>query len=123
MLPESGAVMLTIMRMVVVLPAPFGPSKPNTLPARTFRLNSLTAVKSPKLLRTPASFTVMSLAAIDLCNLWIVLYTKSTPQVYRYRKRYACPSQLLNAGAVVALADRVVGRKRSNHNSACKVPG
>src|SRR6476659_2974944 len=64
MAPESGTVMLTIMRMVVVLPAPFGPSSPNTRPARTSRLSSLTAVNSPKLLLTRSSFTVVSLAAM-----------------------------------------------------------
>src|SRR5687767_1150966 len=66
MVPESGTVMLTIIRIVVVLPAPFGPRSPNTLPARTVRLSSLTAVNSPKLLVTPSSFTVTSFAAIKL---------------------------------------------------------
>ena len=60
----DGAVMLTIIRIVVVFPAPFGPSNPNTRPARTARLSSRTAVNSPKLLLTPSSLTVISLAAI-----------------------------------------------------------
>src|SRR6185436_19253662 len=66
MLPESGAVMLTIIRIVVVFPAPFGPSSPNTRPARTVRLSSLTAVNSPKLLLTLSSFTVISFD--DICS-------------------------------------------------------
>jgi hypothetical protein len=72
--PVSGAVMLTIIRMVVVFPAPFGPSSPNTLPARTDRLRSLTAVNSPKLLLTPSSFTVTSLAAIQLSPMFYEAY-------------------------------------------------
>src|SRR5258707_4677215 len=65
MLPESGAVMLTIMRMVVVFPAPLGPSSPNIRPARTARLSSLTALNSPKLLLTRSNFTVISLVAME----------------------------------------------------------
>src|SRR5260370_16763462 len=65
MLPESGAVMLTIMRMVVVFPAPLGPSSPNIRPAWTARLSSLTALNSPKLLLTRSNFTVISLVAIE----------------------------------------------------------
>src|ERR1044072_9032500 len=80
-LPVSGAAMLTIIRIVVVFPAPFGPSNPKTRPARTDRLSSLTAVNSPKLFVTWSSFTVISLDAIYLvfsslcflCLLWLSL--------------------------------------------------
>src|ERR1019366_8232972 len=44
--------MLTIMRMVVVLPLPLGPIKPKTLPSGTVRERSSTAVTSPKVLVT-----------------------------------------------------------------------
>ncbi len=37
-----------IMRMVLVLPAPFGPRKPNASPVRTSKSTASTAVKSPK---------------------------------------------------------------------------
>src|SRR5579864_1410294 len=35
------------MLIVVVVPAPFGPNRPNTSPTPTVRVRSLTAVKSP----------------------------------------------------------------------------
>ena len=43
MRPESGTVMPIIMRMELVLPAPFGPSRPNIWPASMDRLRLLTA--------------------------------------------------------------------------------
>ena len=51
--PESGAVMFMIMRMVVVLPAPLGPSRPNTIPFGTLNESASTALKRPKLFETP----------------------------------------------------------------------
>jgi hypothetical protein len=39
--------MPAITRMVVVLPAPFGPRNPTHSPASTVKLTSRTAVKSP----------------------------------------------------------------------------
>src|SRR5258706_10795763 len=62
--PSSGAVMPTIMRMVVVLPAPLGPRKPKTRPARTSKLRSSTAVKSPKRFVTFSTRNVASLLLI-----------------------------------------------------------
>ena len=41
--PLSGAVMALMMRISVVLPAPFGPSSPNTVPRGTLILTSLSA--------------------------------------------------------------------------------
>ena len=43
MRPESGIVMPIIMRMELVFPAPFGPSRPNIWPASIDRLKSRTA--------------------------------------------------------------------------------
>src|ERR1041385_1719288 len=45
--PESGAVRPTVMWNVVVLPAPFGPSKPTTSPDETSRLTPRTTVRPP----------------------------------------------------------------------------
>ena len=56
MVPESGAVMLTIMRIVVVLPAPFGPSSPNTRPARTVKAEIPDRRELPKTLAHPIQF-------------------------------------------------------------------
>src|SRR3990172_6112255 len=41
--PAVGPIRLVSMRTVVVLPAPFGPRKPNTSPSRTSRVKSCTA--------------------------------------------------------------------------------
>ena len=41
--PEVGLVSVMIMRIVVVLPAPFGPSKPKTSPSSTLKLIPFTA--------------------------------------------------------------------------------
>src|SRR4051812_38977984 len=43
------------MRTTVVLPAPFGPSSPSTLPSATVRLTPSSAVVSPKRLTSPST--------------------------------------------------------------------
>src|SRR5205085_1245387 len=47
-LPSDGAISAASMRTVVVLPAPFGPRKPKTVPAGIASVKSSTAVRSPK---------------------------------------------------------------------------
>ena len=46
-----------IMRMLVVLPDPFGPRSPQIVPRGTSKSKSKTAVCFPKRLVTPSSFT------------------------------------------------------------------
>src|SRR5512144_520250 len=53
--PESGAVMFIVIRIVVVLPAPLGPRRPNIEPFGTFSDRSSTALKRPKLFATCSS--------------------------------------------------------------------
>src|SRR5438105_2982933 len=48
--PASGSMMSSIMRIVVVLPAPFGPSNPNTAPGLARNDNSVTACTEPNVL-------------------------------------------------------------------------
>ena len=60
MVPESKFVSVAMHLTVVVLPAPFGPRKPNSSPSRTLRLRWSTAVLSSNLL-TRSSITIMSL--------------------------------------------------------------
>ena len=48
--PLVGLVSVVIIRTVVVLPAPLGPSIPSTVPAGTLRLTPSTATVSPKCL-------------------------------------------------------------------------
>ena len=48
--PEVGGLRVVIIRMVVVLPEPLGPSRPSTEPVGTEKEMPSTAVKSPNLL-------------------------------------------------------------------------
>src|SRR5690606_7228630 len=57
-MPASGPVMRVMMRMSVVLPAPLGPSRPNTLPGGTSMEISLSATKSPKRFTMPCSSSI-----------------------------------------------------------------
>src|SRR6185436_12206062 len=59
MLPLVGLSSPAIMRMVVVLPAPFGPRKPWISPGPTERLTPSTAVNDPYFL-TRASTAIMA---------------------------------------------------------------
>src|SRR5436853_1848842 len=82
--PESGAVMFTIMRIVVVLPAPFGPIRPKTRPGRTCKLRSLTAVNPPKRLvtrsRTSVGFVSSIFSACYVGNVSVVSDSVSEPR-------------------------------------------
>src|SRR5437879_884196 len=53
--PRSGRSSPSSNRMVVVLPAPFGPKKPKTSPSSIVRLRSSTAARPPKRLVSPCS--------------------------------------------------------------------
>ena len=53
--PASGLSRVARMRTAVVLPAPFGPSRPNTVPMRTWRSTPASAVVSPKRLTRPSA--------------------------------------------------------------------
>ena len=49
--PEVGSSRVISILMVVVLPAPFGPSRPNSSPGRTWKLTPRTASTSSGLRR------------------------------------------------------------------------
>ena len=53
--PASGRSSASIIRIVVDLPAPFGPTKPVTAPGRTEKLRSSTATAAPNRLLIPAT--------------------------------------------------------------------
>src|SRR2546425_821800 len=59
--PESGPRTFITMRRVVVLPAPFGPSRPNTLPRGTSRERPFTATWPANALVTPCRRIAVSL--------------------------------------------------------------
>ena len=52
------------METVVVLPDPFGPSRPSTDPASAAKLSPSSATTSPKLFLRPSASTAVSLMAI-----------------------------------------------------------
>src|SRR5262245_55410330 len=61
--PEVGAMSVPRVRTVVVLPAPFGPRKPNTSPRPTSKLTSSNATRSPnRLVRRSATSAGVSRA-------------------------------------------------------------
>src|SRR5687767_15419037 len=63
--PCVGLIRPTSMRMVVVLPAPFGPRKPKTSPGRSSKETSSTIVRLPMtLVRCDATRAVMRLEFI-----------------------------------------------------------
>src|SRR3954447_3445669 len=55
--PEVGFASVQSMLIVVVLPAPLGPRKPNTSPGATSKLTPRTASSSPKDLRSSSTST------------------------------------------------------------------
>src|SRR5438445_7534844 len=61
MVPESGPRTFITMRRVVVVPAPYGPSRPNTLPRGTSRDRSFTATWPANALVTPRRRIAVSL--------------------------------------------------------------
>src|SRR5216110_3434217 len=77
--PASAPRMSMTMRSVVVLPAPFGPSRPNTLPRGIARERSLTATWPAKDLVTPDSRMALSL------NCVIIGPTMTGPEPSRER--------------------------------------
>ena len=55
--PDVGAMSVPSVRTVVVLPAPFGPRKPNTSPRPTSNETSSKATRSPNRLLSPTTDT------------------------------------------------------------------
>src|SRR5438034_205528 len=66
--PSSGAVMSMIIRIVVVFPAPLGPSRPNTVPRGTWNESESTAWNLPKDFETFVSSIAVS---IGLCPCYL----------------------------------------------------
>src|SRR6185437_8442104 len=63
--PLSGCSKPAIIRSVVVLPEPDGPSSVKNSPAATFRSTLSTATTSPYVLRTPATPTSAAKASLE----------------------------------------------------------
>src|SRR5690606_2487691 len=71
--PPVGVTRVHSMLIVVVLPAPLGPRKPNTSPGATSKSTPLTASTCPKLLRSPLTDTAGALRSLVIRFLQIVL--------------------------------------------------
>src|SRR5436190_16260123 len=72
--PPLGGETHPIMRMVELLPAPFGPRKPNASPCCTSKSIASSAVRSPKRLTSPRAWTSgSSVAAFTTCKLPTVI--------------------------------------------------
>src|SRR5512132_4070057 len=56
--PASRVSRPQAMEMMVVLPAPLGPSRPYVSPTSMWKLTSSTATRSPKVLRSPAHTSI-----------------------------------------------------------------
>src|SRR5262249_37900640 len=61
--PSSGAVMFMIIRIVVVLPAPLGPRRPNTRPFGTLKDRPSTPLNLPQTFETPFSSIAVSIGS------------------------------------------------------------
>ncbi len=70
MLPSVGNSRPAIMRSVVVLPHPDGPSSEKNSPSAMERWSSSTATTSPNRLMTPSSSTAGSANLTSLLRVW-----------------------------------------------------
>src|SRR5215211_7299405 len=64
-LPEVGWSSPRIMRIVVVLPAPFGPRKPVTMPGSMVQVSSSTARVRPNTFLSPANSIIVVILSAD----------------------------------------------------------
>jgi hypothetical protein len=63
--PLVGSVSVAIIRTVVVLPAPLGPSKPSTVPGATVKLTPSTAGLSTAVSPNLLTSSMASIAGVD----------------------------------------------------------
>ena len=69
--PEVGSVKPAIIRSVVVLPQPDGPSNEKNSPLATSRSSESTTVSSPKRLVSPRRVTADWSAVVESCLGWV----------------------------------------------------
>ena len=73
--PDVGFKNPVIIRIVVVFPAPFGPSRPTICPVGIEKLTSLTALKVPKMRET----LLTSIIYILLCKTGPLYFVQELP--------------------------------------------
>ena len=73
--PEVGGVSVVIMRISVVFPAPFGPSRPKISPVCTVKLTSFTATKSPNCFFNLV--TSIALESVEFMSLYELVSCKN----------------------------------------------
>src|SRR5512146_2054440 len=80
MAPASGRKRSRIMRIVVVLPAPFGPTKPNITPSRTSIERSLIAWNEPNHLLICSTIRLIGDASVHLAGMSNTITDSRTPR-------------------------------------------
>src|SRR5208282_328234 len=106
------------MRMVVDLPAPFGPRNPNTSPLRTVRLSWSTATKSPKRLVSFSITTELGTTELDESEMARSIMAPRSPRNRIHKQVFDRRRNLLDG------VDRhvCVGQpRRKLRNSACRI--
>src|SRR5690242_13147191 len=104
MLPAAGLSSVVSIRMVVVLPAPFGPSRPNISPAPIARSSSLTATWAPKRYVRPVQRTASTTVVADVVAVLSVVTAPSaglSPIIVRNANYMATPGRRQGAAVQV----------------------
>src|SRR3954471_23797628 len=110
--PESGTVMPIIMRMLLVFPAPLGPSRPNTFPAGIASDRSSTATNLSNDLRTWISSTVFFM---DTLLQFAHYYVRDLPM-----ERH--PAEMLRAEILIDPAPHNVSSRVCRIKTDCGCP-
>ena len=86
-----GATRPVIIRIVVVLPAPFGPRKPVTVPGSSSNETSSTTVRSPYFLVSPLTVIMVASDSTGLSGLWRTANAEAPPARVGRRPRIRWP--------------------------------
>src|SRR5690606_13203157 len=106
--PEVGVASVHSMLIVVVLPAPFGPRKPNTSPGATSKLTPFTASKSPNRLRSSCTHTAGTLRSVAIRRLQIVVGEDPEDRPPGVAKQSSCRRRLPGVRHLHQLPERVL---------------
>src|SRR5207237_3706678 len=88
----------TSMRMVVVLPAPFGPRKPKTSPGNSSKETSSTIVRLPMVFVRCEAMSVGASVEYPVIDLWRSMHVAVRPPCVCYLRRDASFLHVVFAG-------------------------
>src|ERR1700729_809588 len=113
--PPLSGLMHEIIRMVDVLPAPFGPRKPNDSPLAMLKSTASTATKSPKRLTSPCASTMGAGATPPAGESAPVCSEPGTSVIGEecdviVRERYRAPREPDASGEDATMAGKGLGR-------------